>query len=162
MKKAVLVVVPLLLCAGAFGGWHLYQRKLASDQLEAVLAGVKSGLRDPSSAQFRGLVLRSSGRIVCGEVNSKNAYGAYAGFVRFMSASDRYALEDTPTATWHRKDTMGGVDDSIADLREQNAVLGDEMKARAAGAKHASDGELQQRMLQRSFQSHWRRNCEAS
>ena len=41
-----------------------------------------SGLvRDPGSAEFRG----QSGS--CGEVNSKNAFGAYTGYQRFIAGS---------------------------------------------------------------------------
>lgn len=43
---------------------------------------VAAQLRDPASAQFRNV--RTSGGVVCGEVNGKNAYGAYAGFSRFI------------------------------------------------------------------------------
>ena len=41
---------------------------------------------DPSSAQWRDLYLR--GIVLCGEVNAKNAYGAYVGFRRFFAAPD--------------------------------------------------------------------------
>lgn len=46
-----------------------------------------AGLRDPSSAQFRDVAttrLASGGVAVCGEINGKNAYGAYEGFQRFV------------------------------------------------------------------------------
>jgi len=44
---------------------------------------VATSLRDPSSVQFRN-VKRGADGLVCGEVNEKNAYGGYVGFVPFM------------------------------------------------------------------------------
>lgn len=41
---------------------------------------VKSYLKDPDSAQFR------SQQGFCGEVNSKNSFGAYTGFKKFIAA----------------------------------------------------------------------------
>ncbi len=44
-------------------------------------------LKDPDSAQFRNVrvVDVEEGILVCGEVNGKNSYGKYAGFVLFIS-----------------------------------------------------------------------------
>lgn len=46
-------------------------------------------LKDPSSAQFKDVVL--SHVYVCGQVNSKNSMGGYVGFKHFMA--DRYGNE---------------------------------------------------------------------
>lgn len=43
-------------------------------------------MKDPSSTQYRNIVERNN--IVCGEVNAKNSYGAYAGFRRFIVDKD--------------------------------------------------------------------------
>lgn len=45
-----------------------------------------AGLRDPGSAQFRNLrsVTNANGTAVCGEINGKNAFGAYVGFQDFV------------------------------------------------------------------------------
>lgn len=63
---------------------------------------VADKLRDPSSAQFRNVrrVTADNGQLVfCGEVNGRNAYGGYAGFVRFEASAGRtgggYALLDS-------------------------------------------------------------------
>lgn len=42
---------------------------------------VTAGLKDPDSADFR----NQSG--MCGEVNSKNSFGAYTGFQGFIAGS---------------------------------------------------------------------------
>jgi hypothetical protein len=52
------------------------------EELEATLSSVSARLSDPMSAQFRGLFL-SSGGLVCGEVNNKDAAGADLGFIPF-------------------------------------------------------------------------------
>lgn len=43
---------------------------------------IRSQLKDPGSAQFRDLL--SHDATTCGYVNSKNSYGAYAGFSPFV------------------------------------------------------------------------------
>lgn len=48
---------------------------------EAVLAVLK----DPGSATFRGQFRGKSG-VACGEVNSKNSFGGYSGFQRYMAS----------------------------------------------------------------------------
>jgi hypothetical protein len=45
-------------------------------------AAVAASLRDPSSAEFRNIMAGT--HATCGEVNGRNAYGAYAGFKRFV------------------------------------------------------------------------------
>ncbi|MCA0405307.1 MAG: hypothetical protein LCH39_04055 [Proteobacteria bacterium] len=49
---------------------------------------VSRSLKDPSSAQFRDVYLMpkpKGGKCVCGWVNSKNSFGGYVGFRRFIS-----------------------------------------------------------------------------
>lgn len=51
---------------------------------------VRAKLKDPDSAQFRGVYFRQAAGappMACGEVNSKNSFGGYGGFQRFLSAS---------------------------------------------------------------------------
>lgn len=47
---------------------------------------VTAALKDPASAQFR------NQRGLCGEVNSKNSFGGYAGFQRFIAAGNDMVL----------------------------------------------------------------------
>lgn len=56
---------------------------------------ITEDLKDPSSAMFRGEYLlekmASDGLnhyIVCGEINAKNSYGAYVGFVPYFVADN--------------------------------------------------------------------------
>jgi hypothetical protein len=59
-------------------------------------ANLKALLKDPDSAKFRNVVVtRLSGGnlMLCGEVNSKNAFGAYTGFKGFIASPNT----DAPT-----------------------------------------------------------------
>jgi len=60
-----------------------------SDALVLVMAekSVKARLKDPLSANFRNVAVRSRSGIkaACGEVNSRNGFGGYAGYTRFIS-----------------------------------------------------------------------------
>lgn len=56
--------------------------------IEEAKDAIKLRLKDPSSAQFRGVFYHYSknvGHVVCGQVNGKNALGGYTGFTRFVS-----------------------------------------------------------------------------
>lgn len=59
-----------------------YEAKYTTDQF----------LKDPESAKFRKLHRGVKG-IICGEVNSKNSFGGYTGFTRFLAKGDRFFTE---------------------------------------------------------------------
>ena len=87
---------------------------VAPDDAIVELAGRKSvlsRLSEPDSARFSNVkvVQQPSGtKAVCGEVNSKNKMGGYAGYVRFISAG-------TPELTW--------MSDELADMKGAWAEL---------------------------------------
>ena len=58
---------------------------------------IKSRLKDPDSAEFRNVFV-SSKYAVCGEVNAKNSFGGYTGFVRFISGGDMQVVESDMAA----------------------------------------------------------------
>lgn len=104
-KKVFLFVasVALLGCLSIFAyffGWPAYQEAQAAKDAEKKIAAahekVAAELRDPSSAQFRGSKVDFSGG-VCGQVNGKNAFGAYVGF-RWFYAKDSEVMIDHPDA----------------------------------------------------------------
>jgi hypothetical protein len=49
---------------------------------------VVSSLKDPESARFKELHHVGDGRALCGMVNSKSAYGGYAGFRSFVADAE--------------------------------------------------------------------------
>lgn len=71
---------------------------IAADQEAKEFAWVERGkdaarakLKDPDSAQFRNVYFHEGADgvpMACGEVNSKNSFGGYGGFQKFMSAGD--------------------------------------------------------------------------
>lgn len=61
---------------------------ITAEDVTAIEAGVRSGLKDPASATFgpsMKAMLRTDGMVtVCGYVNAKNSYGGYVGMQPFM------------------------------------------------------------------------------
>jgi hypothetical protein len=55
-----------------------------------IKAYVASQFKDPESTQFRKETFDKANGVMCGEVNSKNSYGAYAGFKRFIAKKTEY------------------------------------------------------------------------
>lgn len=78
----------------------------ASKSIDTAAAGklnVRRKLKDGDSAKFRDLVVSNSGDplwALCGSVNSKNGFGAYTGYKRFVAFADGDAptiIEDEST-----------------------------------------------------------------
>lgn len=61
----------------------------AAKVLDSAKLQVANTLKDPESAKFRDVrfVMHEGGAMICGEVNGKNSYGGYVGFVTFLSDS---------------------------------------------------------------------------
>ncbi|MET4241311.1 hypothetical protein [Bradyrhizobium sp. RT10b] len=58
---------------------------LSFEEQKALFAGLSDQLRDPTSAQLRLLRRSTTNNLgICGELNAKNGFGAYVGFVPFM------------------------------------------------------------------------------
>ena len=64
----------------------------AKKALELSKSALLSELKDPKSAQFRGLFVYND-VFLCGEVNSKNSFGGYVGFQRFVSLGEARLVE---------------------------------------------------------------------
>ncbi len=65
----------------------------------AAKAVVTQDLKDPESVKFKGLGIYQSAsglNFLCGEMNAKNSYGAYTGYVRFVSAIEGLKVIDSP------------------------------------------------------------------
>lgn len=85
-KHLVLALLAVALLAGC--GERTPEQKARSEaamkeiRLQRISKEAVTGmLRDPRSAEFR------NQKGICGEVNSKNAFGAYVGFQRYIAAS---------------------------------------------------------------------------
>lgn len=84
MKAAA--IITLLLTVAACGAANEAQLR----------SGLKSVLKDPSSAEFRNEFVHQTSGHLCGEVNAKNSFGAYVGFRRFVSGPAQVAIEGAP------------------------------------------------------------------
>ncbi|EEW40529.1 hypothetical protein HMPREF0484_3412 [Klebsiella pneumoniae subsp. rhinoscleromatis ATCC 13884] len=62
--------------------------------IELAKVEISHDMKDPSSTQFRDVISKKVGEnddgsiamLVCGEVNSKNSFGAYSGYTPFVIA----------------------------------------------------------------------------
>ena len=86
MKKILLIGIAGLLMVGC-GKKEPTEAELNSFRELKAQESVKALLKDPSSAEFRNM------NGMCGEVNSKNSFGAYTGFVRFIGTPDITLIE---------------------------------------------------------------------
>jgi hypothetical protein len=58
---------------------------LSAAEWKSLFDGFSDKLTDPTSAQIRKLARSTKDGIVCGEVNAKNGFGGYVGFVPFTA-----------------------------------------------------------------------------
>lgn len=84
----------VLACAGAPAVAQNYSAMVAKAK-----SAVSQDFKDPESARFRNLGIYKSttgkgGVSVCGEVNAKNAFGAYVGYRRFVANDDFDEIEE--------------------------------------------------------------------
>ena len=56
---------------------------------------IKNRLKDSESAKFRNIFIskKIGSPIVCGEINSKNSFGGYSGYQRFVSGGTIQVIE---------------------------------------------------------------------
>jgi len=62
--------------------------KTEAEAIKQAQTAVADRLKDPGAAQFRNVrvVPYLEGKVICGEVNGKNSYGAYVGFRQFVAS----------------------------------------------------------------------------
>jgi hypothetical protein len=79
-------------------------------------------LRDPGSAQFRDVRTGDAGSI-CGEINAKNALGAYVGFQRFLvTGTDSVIIESEDTTIPRARWRLICEASSISSVRERDSL----------------------------------------
>ena len=121
-------------------------------------AHVVRQLRDPDSVQFRAEKLARAGWL-CGELNGKNAYGAYTGFKRFVSLGEYDAWVEgsgyagkpggQPTAQ-----ILAGIDAQIAVLKRHI-----EAKKEQPDLPTLSEQEAAALAEQEMFAERWKKHC---
>jgi hypothetical protein len=88
-------------------------------RVEAAESAVKEGLKDPGSAQFKNVVVKTNSlgeTAVCGEYNARNSFGGYVGFQPFGVVGSVVA---TQTAELERMGCLGS--DAELDRRHSDA-----------------------------------------
>ncbi len=63
--------------------------------IEVTTDAVREKLRDPQSARFRSVVFHTyqgNSPIVCGEVSSKNGFGGFSGYRRFIASGKKFVF----------------------------------------------------------------------
>lgn len=115
-------------------------------------------MRDPESVQFRAERLTGDGWL-CGEMNGKNAYGAYTGFKRFMAMGEYDA--------WIDGSGYAGKPDSqptaqiLAEMDAKIAVLHRHIEAKKKQPELPTLSEQQVAALaeQEMFAERWKKHC---
>lgn len=72
------------------------ERRLGARTIVAAERAVRASLKDPDSAQFKGVRANYTEEfdvVACGQVNAKNELGGYTGFKRFISSGKSVILE---------------------------------------------------------------------
>lgn len=124
MKK-VMFVIALCLLAGCKPG---AEKAISIGQNE-----VSAVMKDPDSSKFRNVKFvqkeeSEDGTIngyVCGEINAKNSYGAYAGFSPFMvnlAMKSKGIFSTGVTYTVNAKEIYSGDDLPGADYKDKCAL----------------------------------------
>lgn len=73
------------------------EKWFGAETIVAAQRAVRGALKDPDSAQFKDVYANYTekfGVVACGKVNSKNSFGAYTGFRRFVSSGRSVILEE--------------------------------------------------------------------
>lgn len=91
--KIICVIISMLgiISIASAGTQDAYEKTKDSKKIGWMQKGMdaaKIKLKDPGSAQFRGVYFNrgvDGVPMTCGEVNSKNGFGGYTGFQRFIS-----------------------------------------------------------------------------
>ena len=162
MRKIIVIVS--IVVAGLVAGGVLYAIKDRAEQkvVDSLRGNVNAQMKDPGSTQFRNEKIVNG--LMCGEMNSKNSYGAYGGFKRFISGSPSYAYiegfgyvgEKVELSILEKGDgVIERLDMEIAVMKEQNA-LAKEMGWRFVAM---SDSAKAEEVSRRLFKARWTEVC---
>lgn len=123
---------------------------------------IQALMKDPDTAKFRGEFISFMGWF-CGEVNSKNEYGAYVGFKRFFSNTrpTRIFIEGTGRAD-EVSSSEESLDDYILRLTKETEILRQENLAQQSGSplKKYTASERSELANQQIFDEQWAERCQ--
>lgn len=120
-------------------------------------------MKDPDSTQFRGDYLEGDGWL-CGELNSKNEYGAYAGFKRFLSNAKSGKIFIEGMQNVNEGNLEESTSEVIARLSKETEILARENASRENGGPIISFSQQERnRMVEQGiFEDRWAENCPSS
>jgi|HubBroStandDraft_2_1064218.scaffolds.fasta_scaffold134155_2 hypothetical protein len=114
LKRRACALVVLLLggCAGVDKVGP--EVSLPPEVLRAVARSAADQMKDPGSVEFRNWHAFESqnGLLVCGEINAKNGFGGYVGFIHFVAHASPDGRLLMPVAL---SSTSGGGSDALID-----------------------------------------------
>lgn len=117
-------------------------------------------LRDPDSVQFRNERLTDGGWL-CGEMNGKNAYGAYTGFKRFMAMGAYDAWIEGSGYVGQKRHAIGQSELITESLRAEIEVLDarKEQWDKGVPPPDLTDGGIKEIADKRLFSQKWDKHC---
>ncbi len=122
----------------------------------ALRAHVAAQMKDPDSAQFRAEKLSSTGWL-CGEMNTKNGFGAYDGFKRFTSRSESEVYVEGVGFAGKGDQQFSQAADDV--LHETNALLAVGEMIKSDAVELASKAEWQKLVDKLKFDARWKASC---
>ncbi|MDO9007464.1 MAG: hypothetical protein Q7U80_04515 [Thiobacillus sp.] len=72
------------------------EKWFGAETIVAAKRAIRASLKDPDSAQFKGVYANYTEEFsvaACGQVNSRNSFGGYTGFKRFVSSGKSVIVE---------------------------------------------------------------------
>ncbi len=139
--------------------WIKYTAEVKRDEFRN---NVSYMMKDPASAQFRNEKIVNG--LMCGEMNSKNSYGSYVGFKRFISSSPTYAYIEGIGYVGQKAELSLSerLDDLTERLKTETAILKEQNAlAKEQGWRFVamSDSEKAEEAARRIFTKRWDRVC---
>ena len=100
-----------------------------ADLIAAARIATAAELKDPDSAKFRNLLAYPDRKLVCGQVNGKNSFGAYSGFTDFYYDNGFAMIADHDSIFRSRLDELcrGALKDHGDAALKRARALWDEM-----------------------------------
>lgn len=153
---------------------------------KAAKEAITRNFKDPESAQFRDATWFNkddpSKGVYCGSVNSKNSFGAYTGFERFIvDLSGNFLTENSADVNRNAvkpnesaKDTALSISEFVyvtENIKQQNVLMAEEIKslkaAKASGVdistlRTSTENERFAKAHILVFASKWRQLCSAN
>lgn len=153
MKKITVRITAVVAVCGVVGctqydRWFTYP---------ALRAHVNMQMKDPASTQYRNEFMTKSGWL-CGEMNSKNGMGGYAGFRRFIAGS----ADDAYIEGYGYVGKEVGTARIVEHLTTKTAIIRSRVELQNSSGvdMRLSDSEIDAMATKEIFEKRWRQICQ--